>query len=187
MKSKSNLLCVCAIAMLLLSNAASGVILDDYYSDGACSVNAIYDDSYDDSSVAATANSTYTSSWAVAGGTDAYYTTEDGTFSWSADLYVWAVASVTIDGGSPDASGSAEAYANMPYNWRSFSRSVGVEDYTGVTDEDYGSLSVGDTGTFYAYTGVDCNHEVYVSTHASAYGSSTATAGAMAMADAAMW
>jgi len=173
--------------MFLLSNAASGVILDDYYSDGACSVNAIYDDSYDASSVAATANSTYTSSWAVAGGTDAYYTTEDGTFSWSADLYVYAVASVTVADGSPDASASADAYANMPYNWRSFSRSVDVYDDTGVPDEDYGSLSVGDTGTFYAYTGIDCSHEVLVSTHASSFSSNTATAGAMATADGAMW
>jgi hypothetical protein len=187
MKSTFNLVSVCAIAMLLLSNAAFGVILDDYYSDGACSVNAVYDDSYDDSSVAATANSTYTSSWAVAGGTDAYYTTEDGTFSWTADLDVWAVASVTVADGSPDASGRADAYADMPYNWRSFSRHAYAYDNTGVTDEDYGSLSVGDTGTFYAYTGVNCHHEVYVSTHASAYSSNTATAGATATADAYMW
>jgi hypothetical protein len=153
MKSTFNLVSACAIAMLLLSNAAFGVILSSGYdSDGGASGDAISDPNAEDSAVAASSDSSYTSSSAWAAGIDGYYTTEDATCSWSAYLDVWALASVTVADGSPTAEASADAYADLPYNWRSFERHAYAYDDTGVTDEDYGSLSVGDTGTFYAGT-----------------------------------
>ncbi|HSW01018.1 MAG TPA: hypothetical protein VLI39_12645 [Sedimentisphaerales bacterium] len=187
MKSTFNLVSVYAIAMLLLSNAAFGVILSSGYScDGSGFGDAGWYPGEESSSVAATSDSSYTSSSAWAGGVDGYYTTVDANCSWSAYLYVWAGAAVIMADGSPTAEGSAGAYADLPSNWRSFSLYASAWDGSGVQDEDYDSLSVGDTGYFAAGTGVDCSHSVYCSTHASGYGSNEAVAWAVATADASM-
>jgi hypothetical protein len=188
MKSIFHLVSVCAIAVLLLSSAAFAEILDDYYSDGDSSGNAGSYPGYDRSSVAANSDSSHTSSWAWAGGTDAYYTTVGGTFRWRADLYVWAGAYVTMADGSPEAYASAAAYADLPYNIPSYSVSASAYDDTGVGEADYDSSPpVEEEDYFYAYTGIDCSHEVYCSAHASAYGLNEAVAWAVATADADMW
>lgn len=185
MKSRISLCCACAVAMLVLSNAAFGVILSsgtfDWDEEGGGNASPGSTSSY--GSAGADGVCTFSTAWAE-GNYHIWTTTYGSSFTIGRSLSVYAMAHVNIDGGSAAAAAGASASISSPYYWRGApSLSVSASDDSGILDDEADSWSHTGTGYVYANDGFYCTHEI------AAYGSA-AEGGwdtAYAYADASCW
>jgi len=150
----------CAIAVLFLSAATFGDILDDGYWDGDSYGAGSPSGWWTDSSPRAWAGGDDDYSWAFGTGSYSIWTTETATLTGSCTVYVWAEASVDTVGLSGDyACAYAHAYGHV--NQRT-PKSLSASAYANKDDpEDSRGYSDSDarTGTFTAGNGVSCNHD----------------------------
>ena len=166
---KSHTLCVCSVAMLLVSTFASGEIVwdGDYdaYDTGGGGSGSAY---YGWSTTTASANGSDNDTWGWGGGGQSYYTTVGANCNWEYEVYVWAESELTLwDGQQCGAGAQAQASVSSPYGSPSLSASTYVSDsgYNGYNpfDQDDGGEPQGlhDSGTDYfgANDGISGSHE----------------------------
>lgn len=187
MKSRLTLCCVCTIAMLLLSNAAFGVIVTSDYDDEDASGDGYGEGGPTVSVAFASATPSTPESWGAGEGTRSVSTTVAGTFNFGGSIYghVYAAMTSNIFGGYAYA--FASGHVSFPSNYRSLEFSISAYDSAGQPDDFvYNYRSYSSSTYFAANTGISSSNVAAAEASVSSSGWDEASAYARAEASPSM-